>query len=264
MDILKHNRAAWDAEVERGNPWTIPVDAERIAAARRGEWQVFLTPTHPVPDSWFPPLNGANVLCLASGGGQQGPVLSAAGANVTVLDNSPRQLARDREVAERESLDVETVLGDMTDLACFEDESFDLIVHPVSNCFVPDVRPVWRESYRVLKPWGQLLAGFSNGAIYIFDEDAMDEGRLEVKRTLPYSDVEFYGPEGVGMLASEGRAVEFGHTLTDQIGGQLAAGFVLNGLYEDGDTDVALGQHMSMYIATRSLKPGPVGERSNR
>jgi len=31
--------------------------------------------------------------CLASGGGQQGPVLAAAGAHVTVFDNSPRQLA---------------------------------------------------------------------------------------------------------------------------------------------------------------------------
>ncbi len=257
MDVLKHNRDAWDAEVDRENPWTVPVDAATVADARRGEWQIFLTPMRPVPRSWFPPLDGTRVLCLASGGGQQGPILSAAGAAVTVLDNSPRQLEGDREVAERESLDIETTLGDMTDLSRFDDESFDLIVHPVSNCFIPDVRPVWREAYRVLRPWGQLLSAFSNGTIYIFDEDAMDEGRLEVARSLPHSDPEFYGPDGVAKLATEGRAVEFGHTLEDQIGGQLDAGFVLTGLYEDREPDVVLARHTPMYIVARSLKPAP-------
>ena len=81
------------------------------------------------------------MLCLASGGGQQGPILAAAGANVTVFDNSPRQLAQDRLVADREGLAIETVLGDMADLSAFPDARFDLIVHPVSNVFVPDVRP---------------------------------------------------------------------------------------------------------------------------
>lgn len=257
MDVLEHNRAAWDAEVERGNPWTRPVDEETIAAARRGDWSIALTPTRPVPDAWFPPLEGADVLCLASGGGQQGPVLSAAGASVTVLDNSPKQIERDREVAERESLDLATVLGDMTDLSMFGNESFDLVVHPISNCFVTDVRPVWREAYRVLRPWGQLLSAFSNGAIYIFDEDAMDRGELVVTRSLPHSDPEFYGPEGVAKLAEEGRAVEFGHTMEEQIGGQIDAGFVLVGLYEDREPGEVLAEHMPMYIATRSLKTDP-------
>jgi hypothetical protein len=85
----------------------------------------------------------------------------------------------------------------------------------------------------------------------------MDEGRLVVERTLPHSDPEFYGPDGVARLAEEGRAVEFGHTLSDQMGGQIDAGFVLTGFYEDGDPDVALARHMPLYIATRALKPGP-------
>src|SRR5438093_2500911 len=107
MDILSYNRHAWDRQVEKGNRWTVPVGPEAIAAARRGDWQVVLTPTKPVPRDWFPPLAGREVLCLASGGGQQAPLLAAAGASVTVLDNSPAQLAQDRLVAQRKGLKIE-------------------------------------------------------------------------------------------------------------------------------------------------------------
>src|SRR5512137_2653648 len=174
FDLRAYNSAAWDKAVERQSEWTIPVSPALIAAARGGEWQIVLTPTKPVPAGWFPPLAGADVLCLASGGGQQGPILAAAGAHVTVFDNSPRQLAQDRLVAEREGLAIRTVEGDMADLSAFDDASFDLIVHPVSNIFAQDVLPVWREAYRVLRPGGVLLAGFSNPINYIFDLDLLD------------------------------------------------------------------------------------------
>src|ERR1700676_3256530 len=110
MDILSYNRHAWDRQVEKGNRWTVPVTPDVIAAARRGDWQVVLTPTRPVPARWFPELVGLDVLCLASGGGQQAPVLAAAGARVTVLDNSPRQLAQDQMVADRDGLELTTAL----------------------------------------------------------------------------------------------------------------------------------------------------------
>src|ERR1700733_13652660 len=119
MDILAYNRAAWDHAVETGNKWTVPVGSEVTVAARRGEWSLVLTPAKPVPRTWFPPLEGLDVLCLASGGGQQGPVLAAAGANVTVFDNPPRQLGQDRMVAERDGLTIDTVEGDMADLSRF-------------------------------------------------------------------------------------------------------------------------------------------------
>ena len=162
MDILEHNRIAWNKNVERKNPWTVPVTSEAVAAARQGRWEIILTPTKPVPREWFPDLEGCDVLCLASGGGQQGPILAAVGANVTVLDNSPNQLAQDRTVAERDGLEIITVEGDMADLSAFSDRSFDLIVHPVSNVFAPDIRPVWREAFRVLRPGGALMAGITN------------------------------------------------------------------------------------------------------
>ncbi|MGB5060478.1 MAG: hypothetical protein WBO48_17395, partial [Candidatus Promineifilaceae bacterium] len=89
-DIRAYNREAWNRAVSQGNIWTLPVSPEAIAQARQGEWRILLTETKPTPRHWFPAdLTGVDVLCLASGGGQQGPILAAAGANVTVFDNSP-------------------------------------------------------------------------------------------------------------------------------------------------------------------------------
>lgn len=257
MDIRSYNRGAWDRQVAGGNPWTVPVTAEEVAAARRGQWQIVLTPLKPVPAAWFPPLAGADVLCLASGGGQQGPILAAAGARVTVFDNSPAQLAQDRMVAEREGLDIRTIEGDMRDLSALADEAFDLIFHPVSNLFVPDIRPVWREAYRVARPGGVLLAGFVNPAMYLFDFDkADDEGLLEVKYRLPYSDVDSLDEAGLQAVMDSGRPLEFSHSLEDQIGGQLAAGFVLTGFFEDRfePQEDVISQYLPTFLATRAVK----------
>jgi SAM-dependent methyltransferase len=259
-DIRLYNRQAWDRQVEQGNPWTLPVDSAAVAAARRGEWAIVLTPSIPVPREWFGPLAERDVLCLASGGGQQGPILAAAGARVTVFDNSPRQLAQDRLVAEREGLAIATVEGDMRDLSAFADGSFDLVFHPVSNIFIPDVRPVWREAFRVLRPGGVLLAGLTNPVRYLFDlEKEEKEGILQVKYRLPYSDVDDLTPAQKQEYAEKGWPLEFGHTLDDQIGGQLAAGFVLTGFFEDGYVDASddlLSAFTKTFIATRAVKPG--------
>ncbi len=259
MDIRAYNRDAWNKEVEGGNQWTIPVSSEVIAAARRGRWQIFLTPTIPVPKDWFPDLKGLKILCLASGGGQQGPILAAAGANVTVLDNSPRQLEQDRTVAERESLDIATVEGDMADLSVFPENSFDLIVHPVSNVFVPDVRPVWRETFRVLRKGGGLLSGFNNPICHLFDfEFAEKTGVLQVKYRLPYSDMESLSEEERRDIIKKKLPLEYSHTLDDQIGGQIKAGFLITGFYEDRyrqEEDDLLSGYTSTSMATRAFKP---------
>jgi len=258
MDIREYNRSAWDREVEKGNPWTIPVSHEEIASARLGQWKLFLTPTRPVPRTWLPDVKGRDVLCLASGGGQQGPILAAAGATVTVLDNSPKQLERDRMVAQRESLDLTTVVGDMADLSMFASESFDLIFHPVSNCFAQAVRPVWKEAFRVLRPGGVLVAGFNNPAFYLFDWKLMEQGTLKVAHSLPYSDLESLSEEEKQRHIAEGEPLEFSHSLEDQIGGQADAGFWITGLYEDNDGEenpTLLNQYMRPYIATRATKP---------
>lgn len=254
MDIREHNRHAWDRQVEKGNRWTLPVSAEAIAAARRSDWSVVLTPTKPVPRDWFPPLGGLEVLCLASGGGQQGPILAAAGAIVTVLDNSPAQLAQDRLVADREGLKIATVRGNMADLSAFGDDRFGLVFHPCSNCFVPEVRPVWREAFRVLKPGGVLLAGFANAALYIFDDALAEKGELVVRHAVPYSDLASLTNEERRRYTDKDEPLVYGHTLEDQIGGQLDAGFVLTGFYEDRDPDHPLAKFLPTFIATRVVK----------
>ena len=255
FDPVEHNRAAWDREVAGGNEWTVPVGPEVIARARAGDWSVVLIGYEPTPRDWFPAdLTGAAILCLASGGGQQGPVLAAVGADVTVFDNSPAQLARDEEVAAREGLAIRTVLGDMRDLSAFGDGSFDVVFNPVSNVFCPELAPVWRESFRVLRPGGLLLTGFMNPDIFIFDVTALDEREeFVVRHPLPFSTLDL--PDAERTQAYGGGAIEYSHSLTEQIGGQLAAGFILTHLVEAPHHVDLTARYMPGYIATRARKP---------
>jgi len=256
MNISSYNKEAWNKQVEGGdNDWTIPFDSEVIAKARKGEFSILLTENIPVPNNWFPPLQGADVLCLASGGGQQGPVLAALGANVTVFDNSPAQLKQDQFVAKREALAIKTVEGDAANLSVFPDESFDLIFNPCSTVFMQDVRAVWVECARVLRPGGILMTGSMNPIQYIFDQfKADEEGTLEVKFSIPYSDTESLSKEDLDKYVSNGLPVEFGHSLTDLLGGQLDAGFVITDMYEDYKPDSPLHKYHPSYIATRAEK----------
>ena len=255
FDPVAHNRAAWDREVDSGNEWTRPVGPDVIARARAGDWSVVLIGYEPTPRDWFPAdLAGAAILCLASGGGQQGPVFAAAGADVTVFDNSPAQLARDDEVAAREGLSIRTVLGDMRDLTAFADASFDVVFNPVSNVFCPDLAPVWQESFRVLRPGGLLLAGFLNPDIFIFDVAALDEREeFVVRYKLPFSTLDLSEDERASAYGDG--PIEYSHSLTEQIGGQLAAGFILTHLVEAPHHADLTARYMPGYIATRARKP---------
>jgi SAM-dependent methyltransferase len=258
IDILERSRADWNHESRSGaSRWCIPVDHATIQRARAGDWSIILTPNIPVPREWFGDVRGRNVLCLASGGGQQSPVLAAAGAHVTSFDLSDEQLAKDQLVAGREGLPITCIRGDMADLSPLRDATFDLIFHPVSNVFAEDVRPVWRECFRVLRPGGALLAGFMNPVFYLFDHDeARATGQLMVKYSLPYSDPVCPDPAARQRWLDSSLAAEFSHSLDAQIGGQLAAGFVLAGLYEDkwSDEITPLNRFSPMYLATRALK----------
>ena len=264
MDVVKHNSAAWDKYVEGGIEWSVPVGADAIDAARQGRSGIWLTDKTPVPSGWFEGIPGKNALCLASGGGQQAPLLAAAGYNVTSYDNSARQLAQDLFVAEREGLTIRTIQGDMADLSMFGDSSFDLVFHPISNLFAESALPVWAEAYRVMRPGGVLMAGFINPIEFIFDRERIEKkGEFVVRYSLPYSDKDSLSEERLKRLLDEGDALEFGHTLTDQIGGQIDAGFVITGFYEDkripkddpNDYELMLSEFTPVYIATRALKP---------
>lgn len=258
-DLLEHNRQAWNLQSTSGeSPWCEPVAPLVIAAARRGEWEVILTPNRPVPRAWFGELSGRRVLCLASGGGQQAPVLAAAGACVVSFDNADEQLAKDASVAARDGLALITERGDMADLSRFADGSFDLVFHPVSNVFAPDPQAVWRECHRVLVAGGRLLAGFMNPAYYLFDhEDISADGPLEIRFALPYADVRDLPPDRLAARIAAGEALEFSHSLDAQIGEQIAAGFVIAGFYEDHWNEAAtrLDRYLPTSMATLAIKP---------
>lgn len=263
MNFLKYNKQAWDQQVDKKNRWTIPVSPTEIANARRGQWNVLLTPLKPVPMNWFPQnnglFNGTKILALASGGGQQVPLFAAAGANVTVVDNSPKQLQQDQMVADREGLKITCVEGDMTDLSVFKNESFDFIFHPCSNSFVPNVQPVWNEAYRVLKKNGTLIAGIVNPIVYAIDPDLDQKGIAQLKYKIPYSDLTSLTDEERRRYTDANEPLCFGHTMEDQLNGQMKAGFHLIGLYEDNwgadaESVGALNNFIACFTATRALK----------
>jgi SAM-dependent methyltransferase len=147
----------------------------------------------------------------------------------------------------------------MADLSMFEDKCFDLIINPVSNCFIPKLQPLWRETFRVLRHRGHLLCGFMNPAAYLFDyPEAATNGQLTVCNKLPYSDITSLSPDRLQEYLANRTPFEFSHTLNDQIGGQLAAGFIITGFYEDRfhpDVKDPLNEFMAPMLVTRAIKP---------
>jgi predicted acetyltransferase/2-polyprenyl-3-methyl-5-hydroxy-6-metoxy-1,4-benzoquinol methylase len=245
-DYAKVNSETWDRWVDGGIPWGIPISHEDFLRAAEGDIKVHLASVRHVPRQWFPPLSGAKVLCLAGGGGQQAPVFAAHGARCTVFDNSARQLAGEELVARREGYEIELIKGDMTKRLPFEDGQFDMVFHPVSNCYVENVYHVWRECSRVLKKGGVLLAGMDNGIGFLFG----DYDDLTVRNVLPYNPLR--NPE---LLTDPNGGIQFSHTLEEQLGGQLRAGFAITDIMDDyDDPGAALGRHTPLYIMTRAVK----------
>lgn len=220
------NASTIDRWIEEGWEWGIPISHEIYEKAKCGEWEMLLTPTKPVPKEWFGELKGKKVLGLASGGGQQMPIFAALGAECTVLDYSSRQIESEKMVAQREGYEIRIIQGDMTKPLPFDNEEFDLIFHPVSNCYVEEVKPIWKECYRILKKGGSLLAGLDNGVNYL-----VDEAEKEIVNSLPFNPLK--NPEQRKQLEDEDCGIQFSHTLEEQIGGQLEAGFQLLSVYED-------------------------------
>lgn len=255
IDIIKHNEIAWNNENELGNKWTIPITSEEVDNVKRGVYKLLLTPIKAVPKEWIGNVEGKKVLCLASGGGQQGPIFSALGAEVTVFDNSSSQLSKDKFVSNRDNLKIQLEKGDMRDLSRFKNESFDLIFHPISNCFIDNIEKVWSESYRVLKKGGVLLSGFVNPINYIFDLYEWEKNNnLIVKNHIPYSDIQQLPKDQLEERINTKDTLEFGHSLQNQIGGQIAAGFVIGGFYEDKLGNSLLDPYIDTYIATKAIK----------
>ena len=257
MDYTQQNAKMIDDWVEKGWEWGVPISHEVYINAQNGKWDVLLTPTKPVPHEWFSPFLkdgnflGARLLGLASGGGQQMPVFAALKADCTVLDFSDRQLDNERMVARREGYEIDVVKGDMAKKLPFPDENFDVIFHPVANSYVEDVYHVWNECFRVLKRGGILLSGMDNGFNFLFDDDSRPR---VIKNRLPFNPLR--NPDQYKKLSESGDGFQFSHTLEEQIGGQLKAGFVLTDVYEDFNSDPqSIADGIPAFWATRSRKP---------
>lgn len=249
MDYQDINARTIDRWIREGWEWGRPIDHETYEKALRGEWDVLLTPTKPVPHNWFGDLRGKKVLGLASGGGQQMPIFAALGAVCTVLDYSLLQLESEKRLAEREGYSIRILRGDMSKALPFHDCEFDLIFHPVSNCYVREVRPIWRECFRILKPGGSLLSGTDHFVNYI-----VDPSEKYIVNSLPFDPLT--NPDQLRQLQEDDSGVQFSHSLQEQIGGQLEAGFQLLELYEDTNGSGRLHElNIPTFLAMRSLKP---------
>lgn len=250
MNYQQINAEAIDRWVEEGWEWGKPTSHEAFLAAKEGVWDMLLTPTKPVPKNWLGEIKGKKILGLASGGGQQMPIFAALGGICTVLDYSKQQLESEKMVAEREQYEIKIIRADMTKPLPFPDESFDLIFHPVSNCYVQEVKPIFKECYRILKKGGILLSGLDNGINFIVDE----ETESKIVHSLPFDPLK--NPDQMEELQKEDSGVQFSHTMEEQLGGQLEAGLILTHLYEDTNGRGFLHEHnIPSFIATRAVKP---------
>jgi len=258
IDIIKHNETAWDEESLEESPWCTPASEEIIEDAKKGDIKLRLTPNKFVPKSWLEGIIGKEVLCAGSGGGQQAPIVAAAGGNVISVDISEEQLNKDLLVANRDGLKLLAIKADMSDLSDFEDSTFDLVINAASTVFVPDVEKVWSEFYRVLKPGGELFAGMMNPSFFLFDHaEAQESGVLEVKHKLPYSDIESLDKKELKRIINDEVPIVWSHCLETLIGSQTKAGFVIVDLYEDwwaGD-DTLLNKFSPTTFVTRAKKP---------
>lgn len=249
MNYQDLNAKTIDSWIAEGWQWGIPISHEEYENAVNGKWDVVLTPTKPVPHQWFGDLRGKKVLGLASGGGQQMPIFAALGAQCTILDYSQKQLESEREVAEREGYQIRIIKADMTKPLPFEDEEFDLIFHPVSNCYVEEVEPIFRECYRILKHGGVFLAGLGNEVNYLVDED-----EKIIVNAMPYNPLKNEEQRRQSERLNDG--IQFSHCVEEQVGGQLKAGLILTDLYGDTNGEGYLHElNVECFLATRAVKP---------
>jgi len=247
-DYIQQNKEVINSWCVDGWEWSRPVSHDEYEKAKQGDFHIVLTPIKPIPAGWLKDIKGKKVLGLASGGGQQCPILCALGAIVTVIDFSEEQLKREKEVQQREGYQIEIIQGDISQPLPFEDDLFDFIIHPVSNVYIKDIQPVWQECYRVLKAGGTLMAGLDNGINYIVDSE-----EKEIIHSLPFDPLT--NEEHYRECMAKNDGYQFSHTLEEQIGGQLRAGFKLIDMYEDTNGTGRLHElNIPSFWATLAMK----------
>ncbi len=254
MDYIEFNSKIWDNINECLIDKTTVISHEDYIASKNGDLNVSLAGVKLVPREWFPELKERKMLALACGGGQQCPVFAAHGAFVTVTDISDRQLVNEKYVAEREGYDINIVKADLSKPFPFEDNFFDIIFNPVSNCYIEDIIPMWKECARTIKTNGILMTAFVKEELFMFDPDFMNEDLLISRHSLPFNPIKDLSEEELRKKKSERKPLAFSHTLTEQIGGLIKAGFEITDIYEDCDGGGLIDQYMNSYVAVRAVK----------
>ena len=235
--IENRNRQAYDRMVQSKHFLTQPVSAEELA--------------NPLATldakSWLGGnIRNWNVLCLAAGGGRQGPLYRAAGAQVTVLDISPAMLELDRQVSAHLGLNYQIVQGDMANLSMFANEEFDLVAHPVSTCYVPNLEPVLAEVARVLRPGG-LYVSQHKQPMNLQASLELVHGKYIVET--PVGQPARSLAIGQSSLLREPETIEFAHSLDAILGGICRAGMSIEAVSEPDHAQL-------------DAQPGTMGHRS--
>lgn len=214
------NERRWERMVEEGcgftHPW-LGLDRALICQYVQGQLDPVPGPLIEMyPASVLADVAGKDVLCLASGGGQQSAVFGLLGAHVTVVDLTEGQLEGDRTAAAYYGYRVTTIRADMRNLSRIDGGPFDLVYQAPSMAYVPDVRPVYAEVARVLKPGGMYRVCFTNPATEFVDWNSWDGEGYRI--TMPYAEEEERPAEG-----TEG-SIQFRHYMADIFNGLVAVG----------------------------------------
>ncbi len=254
-DYIKINKKYWDQWSKEQGPWSKKCSEDSLKKARQSQAEIFITPAKPVPRGWLPASwKGLDVLGLAAAGGQQAPVLAAAGARVTSFDFSGEQLKKDLEVCQKHHLKIRAMRGHLESLgAFFKSESFDFIINPISTCYIKNPPKMYKEVFGILRKGGCFITAFSNPAVYTLDFKAYDNGELKMAYSIPYSDLQALSEKEIQAKGF----VEFGHSLDDLIGGLTCLGFKITGFYEDrwGPAfNKKIDSIMPQFIALKAVK----------
>lgn len=237
FDSKSHNRAAWDRLAAQGHRFARPADDSQFA--------------DPLGSTDGPgwmggDIAGKRVLCLAAGGGKHGPLFASAGATVTVVDISPAMLAIDQQIARERKLNLRLIETSMDDLSALGDQLFDFVIHPVSSCYIPDLRPMFREIARVTATGGVYISQHKQPISLQTTLVPQRGGRYEIesqyRSTGPLPDAP------AGNLVREPGTREHIHTLEQVLGGMCNAGFEILNIIEPDHADA-------------DAKPGTFGHR---
>ena len=236
-----HNKAAWDR---------LAKTQDRLAKPARDV--DFLNPLSSVDGpGWLgDSIAGQRVLCLAAGGGRQGPIYAAAGAVVTVVDISPAMLELDREVASARGLKLATVEASMDDLSMFAEGSFDIVIHPVSTCYVPEIGRVFAEVARVLAGGGIYISQHKQPVSLQVDPQS-PSGEYQLRHR--YYDKNPLPQSAVPNLIREQGTIEYLHRWEEILGGMCRASMVIEDvtepLHAKPDSPVDSFAHRCQFIA---------------